>query len=167
MNGILTSWPRDQVYSVAKSFRFFPERGRVGWGWGGSPCTRYLPILREALPTNIEYLSPHPPHLDLLMGRKRVKNKVFLLQGEGEGEGSKAANDPRSLMTISSTGGRSPSPRQIDKSRKWLKFTFQMAAWWLRRGRHNLRWFDDSICSCLLRRNQKGRGRVWRWKWDR
>ena len=105
----MTSWPRDQVYSVAKSFRFFPELGRVGWGWGGSLCTCYLPILREALPTNIEYLSPLYLHIwtFLLVGRKRVKNKVFLLQqGEGEGEGSKAANDPRSLMTISSTGGR-------------------------------------------------------------
>ena len=51
-------------------------------------------------------------------------------------------------MTIHSTVRWFPHPGQIDKSRKWLKFTFQMAVWWLRPGRHNLRWFDDSICSC-------------------
>ena len=72
------------MYSVAKSFRFFPERGRVGWGWGGSPCTRYLPILREALPTNIEYLSPRPPHLDLLAcGTEESEKQSISVAGIG------------------------------------------------------------------------------------
>ena len=56
MNGIL-----GQV-SVAKTFRFFPQRGRGGGGglWAVPHAPRYLPILREPLPTNIEYLSLVP-----------------------------------------------------------------------------------------------------------
>ena len=56
MNGIF-----GQV-STAKTFRFFPQRGRGGGGglWADPHAPRYLPILREPLPTNIEYLSLVP-----------------------------------------------------------------------------------------------------------